>query len=307
MNIAGVLERAAVVLDGAVHQHRCREHRRPRRLSRRAARNRRQRDRVAREVVEARAGSAARSRGSESARTPSSGERRSPRCLSCPHSPDRVASRPRCLKVKAEARARTDRAGSCRRAPARLRTACARYGRGRGTIRGGGAAAPRRHMRCRPARNALKGQYGAPRKVRPPQEAGDPAAPRDIGLLHVDRPGGQHPAEVIEVVAIFAGGHLHRWRRACRTSRGRPGRRTKPAPRTTARPAPANIRRVAAPVSGRKRRWRRRTESASPIAASATSTRCGSQLRSVPIFIFTARAADLLHPAGELRAEFSSE
>src|SRR5919202_4424689 len=41
------------------------------------------------------------------------------------------------------------------------------------------------------------------------QKAGYPRAPSRVGLQHVHRLGLEHPAEVVEIVYIFAGGDLH--------------------------------------------------------------------------------------------------
>src|SRR5947209_7446073 len=46
------------------------------------------------------------------------------------------------------------------------------------------------------------------------QETRDAAAARGVRLLDVDRAGGEHPQEVIGIVAILAGSDLHGWRRA---------------------------------------------------------------------------------------------
>ena len=46
------------------------------------------------------------------------------------------------------------------------------------------------------------------------EESGDPAAPRRVGLEHVDGFRFEHPPEIHRVVAILAGGDSHARRRA---------------------------------------------------------------------------------------------
>jgi hypothetical protein len=46
------------------------------------------------------------------------------------------------------------------------------------------------------------------------QKSGVTTAARRVRLLHVDRPCGQHGAEVVGVVAVFARGDFHGSRRA---------------------------------------------------------------------------------------------
>ncbi len=47
-----------------------------------------------------------------------------------------------------------------------------------------------------------------------PEEPGDAAASRGVGLKHVDAARLEHPPEVLEVVAVLPGGDLHAGRRA---------------------------------------------------------------------------------------------
>ena len=51
------------------------------------------------------------------------------------------------------------------------------------------------------------------------QKAGDAAAARHVGLQHIDD-GRQQAAEIVEVVAVFAGGDVH-----ARPARARPHQR----------------------------------------------------------------------------------
>src|SRR5450759_4729195 len=46
------------------------------------------------------------------------------------------------------------------------------------------------------------------RDCRDPHPFGDAAAAGDVGLQAVDRAGRAHPAEVVQVVAVFAGGYV---------------------------------------------------------------------------------------------------
>ena len=58
-----------------------------------------------------------------------------------------------------------------------------------------------------------------PRTVLRLQERGNAAAARDVGLLHIDRVGLQHMAQIVDGVAVFAGSDVHPGRRSLRALR----------------------------------------------------------------------------------------
>ena len=106
--------------------------------------------------------------------------------------------------------------GATRRSPARARRrrAAARAARGRGTTPGGGSAAPRSTRRQACARRAVRREVEVEgrRQRACPQEAGDPAAARDVRLQAVD--AAEEVAEVGRHVGVLAGGDVKAGRRA---------------------------------------------------------------------------------------------
>ena len=48
----------------------------------------------------------------------------------------------------------------------------------------------------------------------PPEKASDTSAARRVRLKNIDCAGLEHPAEVIRIIAIFAGGDVNAFRRA---------------------------------------------------------------------------------------------
>ena len=116
-----------------------------------------------------------------------------------------------------------------------------------------------------------------------------PPHPRRVGLQHIDGARLEHAARVVERVAVFARGDVHRGGARSRISATRQGRRTRPAPRTSGPPGSREVSREMERLLDRKRAVGVHEKRAIADRRFGAATRSGSRSGSLPIFIFTQR------------------
>ena len=187
---------------------------------------------------------------------------------------------------------------------AHRRTACARCGRGRETIRDGAIAARRkRHADAAPARNGRRDRCGRPRTTRPIcRKPVTPPQRVTSACCTSTAPASSIVADIVGRVGIFAGRDVHSRRRVV-ANRGASPARSSDDTGSSNQPTSCSresVRQVERLLDADRRRWRRRTASRRRSRCLATRRGADRASGSVPIFILTNAQPSFVHPAGEL-------